>query len=212
MRRGADAPLLKGLLNVCDPVTLTVAATVISAIGTGYSGLAQVEQHKYQAGIARNNATVARNQAADAEERGKQDELKKWREVTAMKSAQMASFAANGLDTTFGTPLDVVTDTAVFGGQDAWQIRENAAREATGFMISAQNYDQEALAQKRAGRNALVSTALDVTGTVIGGASQVMGMQTPKSTIKKAPAASSPFGNPASAGFSAWGAPYYKGR
>jgi hypothetical protein len=173
-------------------VTLTaVAATVISAVGAGYSGAAQVEQHKYQTGIARNNATAARNQAADAEERGKKDELRKWREVSAAKSAQLAGFAANGLDTTFGTPLDVVTDTAIFGGQDAWQIRENAAREATGFMISAQNYDQEALAQKRAGRNAMVSTGFDIAGTVIGGASQVMGMKAPK---VRAPASTNPWG------------------
>lgn len=177
---------------MCDPVTLTVAATAISAIGAGYSGMAQAEQHKYQAGVARNNATAARNQAADAEERGKRDELVKWREVSAARSAQTLAFAANGLDTTFGSPLDVITDTAIFGGQDAWQIRDNAAREATGFMISAQNYEQEALAQRRAGQTALVSTAFDIAGTVIGGASQVKGMQKPKSTAK-APAATSPF-------------------
>jgi len=181
------------LLALGAPTLLAIAGTAVGVGGSLYSGAAQIEQHKYQAGIARNNATAARNQAADAEERGKQEELRKWREVSAMKSAQIASFAANGLDTTFGSPLDVVTDTAIFGGMDAWQIRENAAREATGYMISAQNYDQEALAQKRAGRNAVVSTAFDVAGTVIGGASQVVGMRAPKSTIRKAPAASSPF-------------------
>lgn len=191
---------------MCGPAALVVASTALSAIGAGYSGLAQIEQHKYQAGVARNNATAARNQAADAEERGKQDELKKWREVSYAKNAQLASFAASGLDTTFGSPLDVVTDTAVFGGQDAWQIRENAAREATGFMISAQNYDQEALAQKRAGRQAGVSALFDVSSTVIGGASQVMGMKAPKAKLKP------PSMSPGMAGFSAWGAPYYRGK
>jgi hypothetical protein len=194
---------------VCDPVTLTVAATAVTALGTGYSGLAKADQHKYQAGVARNNATQARNQAADAEERGKRDELVKGREVSAAKSAQMASFAANGLDTTFGSPLDVVTDTAIFGGHDAWQIRDNAAREATGFMISAQNYEEEARAQGRARRNALISTAFDMTSTVIGGAAQVKGMQAPRSSAK-APAASSPFSMGSSLGaaggaMSGWG-------
>lgn len=162
---------------MCDPASIAVAATVASVASIGYSGAAQYEQHKYEAGIARNNAVLARNQAADAEERGSREELRRWQAIGQAKSAQLAGFAANGIDVTFGSPLDVLTDTAVVGAQDAWQIRDNAAREAGGYLISAQNYEQEAKAQRYAGRVGLMKTGLDMTSTVIAGASQVKGLQ-----------------------------------
>lgn len=162
---------------MCDPVTLTIAATAVSAAGTLYSGNAARNEALYSAGVARNNATQARNNAADAESRGRDEQVRRGQAVAQARSAQTAAAAANGLDTTFGSAADVVADTTKGGLIDQGIIRENAAREATGFEIQAQNYDEQGKAYKRQARDIAVSTVLKTAGTVLGGASQIKGMQ-----------------------------------
>lgn len=156
-----------------------LAATAVSALGTVYSGVGTSNEARYASQVAANNATYARRQSADAEDRGVREQVRKGQEVAQVRSAQIAAAAANGLDTSFGSAADVVADTTVGGMLDQSIIRENAAREATGFQISAQNYDQESKAQKRASRDALVKTAFDVGGTILGGAGKIAGMKTP---------------------------------
>lgn len=173
---------------MCDPVSLTIAATAASIAGSAYSGISSYQQANYQAGVARNNATLSRNEAADAVDRGKRAELVKWREIAAQRSGQVAAAAANGIDTSFGSPADAVADTMKFGSMDASLIRQNAEREATGFQINAQNYEEEAKAQKRAGRNALISTGFEIAGTALGAAGQIKGMSSPtKLSAPKSP-------------------------
>lgn len=162
---------------MCDPVSLTIAATAVTAAGTLYGGYRSNQEAKYNAAVANNNATMEQLQAADALERGKTEELKHWRQVAALKAQQIAAFAANGLDTTFGSAADIVVDTAIIGAADAAAIRENTQREARGYLISAQNLREEAKQQKRAGRDALIGSVVSATGTVLSGASQVAGMK-----------------------------------
>lgn len=162
---------------MCDPVTLAVAATAVTAVGTLYGGYRANQEGQYNAAVARNNATLEQQQAADALSRGRDEEVKHWRQVAALKSQQIAAFAANGLDTSFGSAADIVADTAVIGAADAAAIRENTQREARGYLISAQNLQQEARQQRRAGRDALIGAGIDATGTVLSGASQVQKMR-----------------------------------
>ena len=168
---------------MCDPVSLTIAATAVGVAGSAYTGVAANNDARYAAQVATNNAALARGEAADALDRGNREEMRKWREVAQTKSAQIAGMAANGLDTSFGSAVDVVTDTAVYGAMDAQTIQEGAAREATGFLMSAQNYGEEAKAQRRQGRNALIGAGFEAAGTILSGASQIKGMQRPTSKI-----------------------------
>lgn len=162
---------------MCDPVSLTIAATAVTAVGTLYTGYRGYQEGKYNAAVARNNATLERQQAADAEARGRIEEARHWRQVAALKAEQIAAFAANGFDTSFGSAADIVIDTARIGSDDAAAIRENTAREARGYLISAQNYEQEARAQRRAGRDSLISAGIGASGTILSGASQVNSMK-----------------------------------
>lgn len=162
---------------MCDPVTLTIAATAVSAAGTLYGGYRANQEAKYNAAVSRNNATLEQQQAADALSRGRDEETKHWRQVAMLKAQQIAAFAANGLDTSFGSAADIVVDTAIIGAADAASIRENTQREARGYLISAQNLRQEAKQQRRAGRDALFGSVVSATGTVLSGASQVAGMK-----------------------------------
>jgi hypothetical protein len=161
---------------MCDPVTLTVTAAVVGAAGTVYAGVQQSRMHRYQAGVARNNAVYAQREADDAIERGQQEEIRHYQALARLRGEQNASYAAMGLDTTFGTPLDMLADTTQLGNEDAYTMRLNAARESQGFRIEAANYEAEDRAQRAAGKTALVNAGISATGTLLGGASQAYGM------------------------------------
>jgi hypothetical protein len=172
---------------VCDPVTLTIAATAVTAAGTLYGGYRAKQEGDYNAAVARNNATLEQQQAADALARGRTEEVKHGREVARLRAMQIAAFAANGLDTSFGSAADIVVDGALIGAEDAFNMRENTQREARGYLISAQNLQEEARQSKRAGRDALIGSVVDATGTVLSGASQVRNMKPIPSARGSAP-------------------------
>lgn len=187
---------------MCDPATLTIAATVVSATGAAYQGYSAYTEANYRAGVADNNAALSREQAADAVERGEADQQRKWREISQIKASQIAAMAASGIDTSGGSAADLVGDTAVLGTEDVKIIAENAARETRGFHIQAQNFNNEAHAQRRAGTNALIGAGFNVATTILGGATQLQNM--------KLPTPKTPTMTPAMHGASAWGAPYIK--
>ena len=156
---------------------LLIAATAASAVGTAYSGYAAVRESRYQNEIAQNNAVMERDAAYDAEVRGQRSEAMKWREIAATRSAQIAAFAANGFDTSFGSAADVTGDTLALGFEDTNTIRQNAAREAQGHIISAQNYREQGKAAIRSGNAAGVKAAFGTVSTILGGAGQLASMK-----------------------------------
>ena len=184
---------------------MLIAATAVSAAGAAFQGYSAYTEANYRAGVAKNNAGLAREQAADAVERGEVEQQRKWREISQLKASQIAAMAASGIDTSFGSAADVIGDTAVLGTEDVSIIAENAARETRGFQIQAQNYTNEGKAQKRAGTQALITAGFNVTSTILGGANQLQGMKLP------GPSGSAAGGpGPAAFGGSAWGAPYIR--
>lgn len=180
---------------MCDPISLTVAATAVTAAGTLYGGYRAKQEGDYNAAVANNNATLERQQAADALERGKDEEVRYYRQLAQLKSQQQAAFAANGLDTTFGSAADTIVDTNIIGQADAYALRENTQREARGYLISAQNMREEGRAAKRQGRDALVGSVIEASGTILSGASQVRSMKpipsSKSSSVGRAPASTS---------------------
>lgn len=154
-----------------------MAATVAAAAGTAYTGYAAVRESRYQNEIAQNNSKMERDAAYDSEVRGQRSEAMKWREIAATRSAQIAAFAANGFDTSFGSAADVIGDTLLLGFEDTNTIRENASREARGHIISAQNYREQGKAAIRSGNAAGVKAAFGTVSTILGGAAQLQGMK-----------------------------------
>jgi hypothetical protein len=168
---------------VCaDPLTLTAIATVVSAGASVYQGYAAKQQGKYEQNVANANATMERDAAYDAQNRGKLEELARWRQVAQARSAATAAFAANGLDTTFGTPVDVDADSLGAGYQDAQTIRENYERETRGYLISSANYTAQGEAARARGDSAFTSSLFQAGGTILGSASSLSGMRTAQSS------------------------------
>jgi len=116
------------------------------------------------------NATLAERRANDAMERGKFEEQRKRQDVARIKGAQTAAMAANGVDLTFGSPLDTLVDTAVMGELDALTIRTNTAREAYDYRVDGVNKRATASLERMKGENAATAGYLGAAGTILTGA------------------------------------------
>lgn len=164
---------------MCDPISLTIAATAVATAGQAFSGYTAYQEARAKSAIADQNAALSREQAADSIERGEREQQRQWRQVAQVESAQIAAMAASGIDTGFGSARDLITDTRVLGTEDVATIAENYARETRGFSIQAQNFNRESNAQSRAATNGLISTGFQIGGTILGGAQQLQGMKLP---------------------------------
>lgn len=155
---------------MCD-VTLALAATsaVIGGVGAVYSASANSAASKYNQQIATMNAELSRRRAKDALERGANEEQQKRLEVAQLKGHQLAAAAANGVDVSFGSPLDAMIDTAALGELDALTIRRNAARESYDYEVQAVNGQAEAALHGMNASSQMTAGYLNAAGTVLGG-------------------------------------------
>jgi len=152
---------------------MTAAGMGMQAVGAYNNSRATKTAYNAQAQVQRNNAIIAGWQADDALARGNQNALRVQMQARGVKGKQRASMAANGVDTTTGSALDVLTDTDYFAQQDVSTVKDNAAREAWALRNQAAgaNADSELLASRAAAENpglaagaSLLSSAGQVAG------------------------------------------------
>jgi len=138
-------------------------------------GEAQQRSAEAQAQISDYNAAVADVQARDATERGELDAQKFRTRTRVLIGEQRAGFAAGNVDVGFGSAVDVQADAAFQGELDALQVRTNAAREAWGYRVEAEDTRKQAEIQRTEGGQALAAgkerqkaSRWDMAGTVVG--------------------------------------------
>src|SRR5687767_4224549 len=157
---------------MCDPVTLTLAATAMAVAGQGVSTMAAVKQANYESKIAERNASLERTAAKDALERGRLGDKRFQEQLGQTMGQQNAALAANGIDINFGSAANVRGDAAAIGQEDALTLRENAMRQVRGLEINASNYTAQARAARSAAKGAAISGILQMGSTALGGAQQ----------------------------------------
>lgn len=162
---------------MCDPVTLTVAATAVAAGGQLYSGMAQRAQGRYESRVAQQNAGIERRAAADAMERGEVEQMRHFRRVAQAAGEQRARQAASGVDVNFGSAADLLSDVRMIGYEDSATIAENTVREARGYEVNAANYVMQGRAARSRGNAAMVGSSINAFSTILGGAKQISGMR-----------------------------------
>lgn len=159
---------------MCDPVSLTIAATAVAAGGKVVSGIGQAQQYRYQAQIADQNNRLANEQARDSIDNTNLEARARYRELARMKGAQQAALAANGVDLNFGSAADIQKDTAMTGAEDIAQIYKGGNQRTRGFDISAFNARSDAAANRAKASGALINAGFDALGTALSGASQAV--------------------------------------
>jgi len=158
---------------MCDPVSLMVASTVASVGGQLYQGSANAAAAEYNAEVNQQNAILADRRAKDAIERGQMEEERKKREATMLMKQQEGSMAASGLDTSFGSPLDIITSSYAAAQMDAAIIRANAEREAEDFGVQAQNQRSQSRMNRMTASSARTGALLGAAGTALDGGAGV---------------------------------------
>jgi hypothetical protein len=133
---------------------LQIAGTVISAIGALQSASSQRDAANYNAAVASQNATIARQQ-------GEADAAKLRRQQTKQLGDMRAAYAANGISLE-GSAIDVLGDTAGQFELDIQNARYNAELKAIG-------YGNEAQLQRSRASSAETAGYLNAAGTIIGG-------------------------------------------
>lgn len=151
-------------------LALTLGSTLLGAAGQMQQASATAAAAKYNQQVANMNAELSDRRAKDALERGALEEQRKRAEVAQIKGRQQAAMAANGVDLTFGSPLDTLVDTAVLGELDALTIRTNANREAYDFKVQAVNQRAGGTLEGMKAKSAIQGGWLGAAGTVLGGA------------------------------------------
>lgn len=157
---------------MCDPISLTVAATAVTMAGQGMSALQQASQYKYQARVAERNASLENEAARVEQENTRTEALAHYRRVAALKGQQRVTAAANGVGLEFGSAADVVDDTDMLAREDVTRIYEQGFQRSRGFEINASNERAQARAARAGAKNAIVSGIFDMGSTALGGATQ----------------------------------------
>lgn len=151
---------------MCNPAA---AALVVTVIAGGYAAVQQRRMGQYQEDVAEENAKVAKLQAENAKQAGNVEEERARARVRMLMGQQRAAMAANNVDLSTGSPLDILGDTAGQGYADAALIRSNAVREAWGFDVGAQN-------ERQRGKAARWNGNAQATGTLLSTGAQAAGM------------------------------------
>jgi hypothetical protein len=162
---------------MCEPATITLALTAVSAAvaagGAVAQGRAANKQATYQAAVERNNAQIATWQAADAVDRGRIEEQNQRLKVARLAGTQRTAFASSGVELGSGSPLDVLMDTQQLGELDALTIRSNAEREAYGYRTQSSNLTAQSGLTRMAGRNAQQASYISAGSSLLSTAGTV---------------------------------------
>lgn len=151
----------------------TIASTTLGIVSSVQQGKQQQAMYNYQAQVAEENAKIANKNAANERQTGIEEaRLQRMKTLQAVGS-QQAAMAANGMDITQGTSLDIIEDTAAMGELDALQIQTNYERKALAYEQQGLNFNNEARMDVIAGKNAYKTGMVKGVQTGLNGVSKL---------------------------------------
>lgn len=156
----------------------SMAVSAYSAYRQGQAakkaGKAGQDAANSQADLADYNAAVATVQADDAAARGAEEESRFRAGVRGTIGSQRAAFAAGNVDVGFGSAVEVQSDAAFLGELDALTIRTNAAREAWGYKVQAEDLHTRAAIARKTGVMVAAEGRERATGAYLSGAGTLL--------------------------------------
>lgn len=169
-----------------DPVSMTLALAVGSAVAGGAGALegaagqkevgqANSEAAAYQAQVATNNAAIAQENATMDIQAGEVAAVNKGLQTRATVGSEKANQGASGIDVNTGSAVDVRAGTAEMGMLDALTIRSDAAKKAYAQEVHATSDTAQSQLDTMQSQQALKAGDIAAEGTMLSGASTVMG-------------------------------------
>ena len=120
-----------------DPITLLIASTAVTAVGSIAQGNAAAAQAEGQANAARYNAQVNENNAQTALQAGNANEEAQRRKSAQQLGQQRAGLAENGIGLDSGTATDLTEQSAMNAELDALNIRYQGKTQAQAYRSGA---------------------------------------------------------------------------
>ena len=131
-----------------------IAGGVVGGVSSYQQGKAQQAQYNYQAKVNEENAKIAQENANVQRQQGIEEARLQRIKAASTIGAQKTAMAANGVDVTQGTAVDVIADTAAIGELDALQTQYNYEMKARGYEVQAGNFQNQANLDVISGKNA----------------------------------------------------------
>lgn len=156
---------------MCDPASLTIAATVAAAGGQIMQAQSASAAAKSSQKIALANQEINNRAAADAMQRGADDASKARTAYRVANATLRARTAGQGLIADSGTALDLQGQNAQTGELNALTILNNAEREAYGYKVGAMNSGAQAAGYGKQASSLLTNGLISGAGTLVTGAS-----------------------------------------
>ena len=145
---------------MCEATTLMAITLAMTAAAGAYSADASKKQGQYQQEVADQNAELSEFKAQQAATIGSIQEERARSRAQQIVGQQRAALASQGVDLGSGTAVDLVSETALFGEEDALMTRFNAMNEAWGLRAQAVDYRNQGRAARARGRNEAMGTYL----------------------------------------------------
>lgn len=168
------APLVPLLASAGTFLGSPVGIAALTAAGAGLGAVNSIQQGKYAAAVARNNAQVAERNAAAQSQAAQAEAKRSDINYAALLGEQMAAQGASGFDLLGRSATNARMLTRRTRGQEATDISRAGADAAQRSLQEAANFRGEASAAKRQGyinaAGQLISAGSDLMsgGTFIG--------------------------------------------
>lgn len=140
----------------------------MALVGGMMGAQSATQQGEFQSSMLNQDAGFKRRTAQEVLNAG--DTSADWQRVRTGQAigTQRSAQAANGIDVNSGSAAQLQDDTAMLGELDALTIQNNAAREAYGYQVQANQDIKNA-------RQALSNGKTAATGSILGGFGKAFG-------------------------------------
>jgi len=143
-----------------------IIGTIATVAGTGIAAAGALEGGAYAAQVARNNKTLALQNADYARNAGQAQAAITSMKGAAKSGALKAGQAASGVDVNTGSAVDVQAGEREADTLDAETVLTNAELQAYGYTTQAANFEAEAQQDETA-------SMFDALGTIASGVGSV---------------------------------------
>lgn len=161
---------------MADPITIaalgaTAGGAIMGAVGSAAKGQSEAQMYNYQAGVARVNAQIAKQDANYTLEAGGVQGQQAGMRERATIGATRAGFGASNVG---GTSKNAVISSEIeVGQQNQGIIAANAAKRAYGYEVGAAGDTATAGALDFSASNAKTAGDIGAVSSILGGVSSV---------------------------------------
>src|SRR5215475_8493467 len=156
-------------------IAATLAAGEVSAYGSYAGGQAQAGMYQYQAGLARMNAQIQRQNAVYATQRGEAEAMQSGMKTREQIGETLTRQAASGIDVNAGSGVAVRRSEQELGTYDEATLRSNAAVKAYGARAQGLMDESQATLDEFAARNDIRAGQISAASSILGGIGSVSG-------------------------------------